>query len=542
MAECAGHEWDATLNPAARRPAPAPRVRRRGGARTPSRLEGELLQIVSAVAQLPVPSAAHAQTETDQPRYREFLDALGVAVYTTDADGRITFFNEAAATFWGRRPELGEEWCGTWRLYWPDGRPMAHDECPMATCLKENRPVRGGSAIAERPDGTRRAFVPYPTPLRDATGSLVGAVNVLVDVTERVRAEDDLRATAEALRASNAVKDEFLGLVSHELRTPVTTVFGNARLLHDRGQTISADVRQAMVADIAEDSERLLRIVENLLMLARLGAGTTLDLELEPQLLGHVVKKAVEAFSRRHPERVVTLHPWPMHVIVEADRTCLELVIENLLSNADKYSPQTEPIDVDVSADGGEARVVVMDRGIGIGAEESEQIFTPFFRGEAARPHANGLGVGLTVCRRIMEIQGGRAWAGPRTDGGAPRPASRCRWFPKGSSPGAAERGGRPGQGPGRKIAPSFGGGTPSPPVPPDHRISSVPVQTTAGPSRVVSPELARSSARGRARQASTIGSRSHRSVISRSEVATIGPAELPHVCRNGCHSRVAAS
>ena len=84
------------------------------------------------------------------------LEALPVAVYTTDAAGRITAFNDAAAAFWGRAPNLGEEcWCGSHRLFWPDGRPMAHDECPMAVTLKTGEPVRDVEAILERPDGSR---------------------------------------------------------------------------------------------------------------------------------------------------------------------------------------------------------------------------------------------------------------------------------------------------------------------------------------------------------------------------------------------------
>ena len=113
--------------------------------------------------------------------YRSFLEALGVAVYTTDADGEITYFNEAAAELWGRRPELGEEWCGSFKLFWSDGSPLAHGDCPMAIALKEGRSVRGFTAIAERPDGTRVDFQPYPTPLYDKKGQLIGAVNVLVD-------------------------------------------------------------------------------------------------------------------------------------------------------------------------------------------------------------------------------------------------------------------------------------------------------------------------------------------------------------------------
>jgi len=124
-------------------------------------------------------------------RFRELLDALPAAVYTTDAAGRITYYNEAAVELWGHRPPLGSsEWCGSWKLFWSDGTPLAHADCPMAIALKEDRPVRGIEAAAERPDGTRVPFIPYPTPLHDEAGRLVGAVNMLVDITERKRAEE----------------------------------------------------------------------------------------------------------------------------------------------------------------------------------------------------------------------------------------------------------------------------------------------------------------------------------------------------------------
>ncbi len=126
-------------------------------------------------------------------RFRELLDALPAAVYTTDVEGRITFFNEAAAELWGHRPELGRsEWCGSWRLRWPDGTPMRHDECPMAVTLREGRSVTG-EAIAERPDGTRIPFAAYPKPLRDGSGRLTGAVNTLVDISHRKAHEERQR-------------------------------------------------------------------------------------------------------------------------------------------------------------------------------------------------------------------------------------------------------------------------------------------------------------------------------------------------------------
>jgi PAS domain S-box-containing protein len=135
---------------------------------------------------------------------RELLDALPAAIYTTDAAGRLTYYNAAAVQLAGRVPRIGsDEWCATWRLYRPDGTPLPHDQCPMAVALKTGRPVRGVQAIAERPDGTRVPFMPYPTPLHDATGKIVGAVNMLVDLTERSHAEQVMQLLASIVESSD---------------------------------------------------------------------------------------------------------------------------------------------------------------------------------------------------------------------------------------------------------------------------------------------------------------------------------------------------
>jgi PAS domain S-box-containing protein len=354
----------------------------------------------------------------DDDRYREFLEALGVAVYTTDAHGRITFFNQAAAELWGRRPELGEEWCGSFKLFWSDGSPLEHGDCPMAISLKEGRAVRGFTAIAERPDGTRVDFQPFPTPLYDRDHRLIGAVNVLVDITERRRIEDELRSTAEALAQSNGVKDEFVGLISHELRTPVTTIYGNAQLLRGRLDRLDEPTRDAMVTDIAEDSERLLEIIENLLLLSRMQAGTSS--ELEPQVLTHVIRNEIRVFSRRHPQRDIRFVEVPgHHVVVEADRTHLVLLLQNLLTNAHKYGGADGAIEVALETVEDEARVRVLDRGLGLGDADPARLFSPFYRSSEAQRTASGLGLGLPVCDRIVTALGGRMWAKAREGGGA---------------------------------------------------------------------------------------------------------------------------
>jgi PAS domain S-box-containing protein len=129
---------------------------------------------------------------------QEALDALPAPVYVTDAEGRISAFNEACIAFAGRRPVVGEDrWCVTWRLYTDAGEFLPHEECPMAVAVRERRPVRGVEAIAERPDGTRLHFQPFPTPVFDEDGAFTGAVNLLLDISDR---KDSGYLTAQAMR------------------------------------------------------------------------------------------------------------------------------------------------------------------------------------------------------------------------------------------------------------------------------------------------------------------------------------------------------
>ncbi len=158
-------------------------------------------------------SAATSET------WSQLFEALPAAVYTTDASGRITFFNKAAVELAGHRPELGRDlWCVSWRLCRSDGTPLSHDECPMAVALREDRPVRGVEVIAERPDGTSVHLLPYPTPLHDSSGALIGAVNVLVDITERKQAEEAIRELNETLEQRVEQRSQVITQASTELR------------------------------------------------------------------------------------------------------------------------------------------------------------------------------------------------------------------------------------------------------------------------------------------------------------------------------------
>jgi PAS domain S-box-containing protein len=130
------------------------------------------------------------------------LGALPAAIYATDAAGRLTYHNEPAAELWGRRPEPGETpWAGPCKLVSLDGTPLPQDRSPTALALAQQRPIRGMEAIAERPDGTRVRLAFHPTPLFDPAGALIGAVDMVVDTTDRTRAEEALRARGAELEA-----------------------------------------------------------------------------------------------------------------------------------------------------------------------------------------------------------------------------------------------------------------------------------------------------------------------------------------------------
>ncbi len=165
---------------------------------------GTVLGAINCFQDITDAKRVEAALHEAQRRSMDLVSALPAALYTTDAEGRLTFFNEAAATLWGHRPALGTTlWCGSWRLLWPDGQPMPHDECPMAVALKEGRAIAGAEAIAVRPDGTRVPFLAYPTPLRDAAGAIVGAMNMLIDISGRTQTERSAQMLASIVASSD---------------------------------------------------------------------------------------------------------------------------------------------------------------------------------------------------------------------------------------------------------------------------------------------------------------------------------------------------
>lgn len=227
--------------------------------------DGELHDRANRNFSAPPPRERAARRRERERGYREVLDALPAALYTTDAVGRITYCNQAAVDLAGRRPELGkDEWCVSWRLYWPDGTPMPHDQCPMAVALKEGRSVRGEEAILERPDGTRVAFLPYPTPLRDTSGTLLGALNLLVDITDRKAAESARAYLAAIVDSSDDA------IISKDLNGIVTSWNRGAEAIF--GYSVAEMIGRSTTVLFPPD-----RLYEEDEILARLRRGEKID-------------------------------------------------------------------------------------------------------------------------------------------------------------------------------------------------------------------------------------------------------------------------
>ena len=246
---------------------------------------GEVDAVVSVTEVLLLHRVQQAEgaLHTSEAHFRAMIDALPVAIYTTDAEGRLTHFNPAAVAFSGRVPELGtDQWCVSWKLYYPDGTPMLHEDCPMAIALMEGRTVRGVEAIAERPDGTRLWFTPYPTPLRDSAGRIVGGINMLQDITERKQAEQ-ARAQLAAIVASS---DD--AIISKDLNSIITSWNRGAERLfgYTALEAIGQPVTMLMPPGRLDDEPRILeRIrrgerIDHYETVRRRKDGTLLDISL----------------------------------------------------------------------------------------------------------------------------------------------------------------------------------------------------------------------------------------------------------------------
>jgi PAS domain S-box-containing protein len=249
--------------------------------------------------------------------------------------------------------------------------------------------------VAIRRDGNEVWLALTEAVMLDPAGSVAGRIFAFRDVSRE--------------RVVEQIKSDFVATVSHELRTPLTSIYGFAETLQRGDVEFSEPERETFLRYIATESDRLIRIVDDLLSVARLEAGK-LEVTLEPTAVGAAVKEAVAAADVDEDGRHrFSVHVEPADLAVRADPEKLGQVLANLLDNAIRYSPDGGTIAVVARARPGVAEITVSDEGIGIAETDQQRVFSKFFRSERA-PAGQGTGLGLFLVRGLVAAMGGRIW------------------------------------------------------------------------------------------------------------------------------------
>jgi len=346
------------------------------------------------------------QAQQAANRLAAIVESSDDAIVSKDVNGVVRSWNRGAELLFGYTAEdmIGQ----SIRRVIPLDRQSEEDE--VLRRIRAGERIEHYETVRQRKDGTLFDISLTVSPIKDAHGRIVGASKIARDITDRKRTE-------AILRESIAAKEQFLSMVSHELRTPIAIVLGVARLLANRLDTLSADERVQALDDLVSQSERLQEVIEHLLILTRMDS--RYELALEFMRIERLTEEVVATWRRRQPGRVISLEIEADLPIAFGEPSLTRLVLDNLISNALKYSAPDGAVEVRLSSAGEAIAVEVLDRGIGMSPAEMEQAFEPFFRSGPARDKAGGMGLGLAVSRKIIQAQGGEIAVHARPGGGS---------------------------------------------------------------------------------------------------------------------------
>ena len=362
-----------------------------------------------------------AQRET--LRFKALIDQMADGVIVVDAEGRLDRTNAAAAELLGE--ELGEEPLGEWPTHFGlvsgEGRTLQPSEFPLNRALRGER-VRRATFIVRSPWGTERHLSSSAGPIVTAGGQSAGAAMVMRDISDEHQYAEMLRHTNrelrrqaemleevnQQLRQATKAKDQFLAVMSHELRTPINAIMGYSDLLDLGVKGTLNDDQRAMLSRVRETSKHLLGLINEVLDLAKIGAGR-MDLVMVDTEVGTVVDRAVQQITPLASSKGLSLRMdgEPEPAVVKADETRLTQIVINLLSNAVKFTPSGE-VGIMYGTQDDTVEIRVRDSGPGIAEDERERIFEEFYQVEGGFSRSTGgTGLGLAIARRFARLMGG---------------------------------------------------------------------------------------------------------------------------------------
>lgn len=362
--------------------------------RPPERVNSYLenVRVVAGVAALALANSRLLNAfESTGREWQRTFDAMGDGVAIISRDHVIVRANRALAEMAGvgSPDDLVGRHCH--KMF--HGEAMAIPACPLESCLSS----KDSREIERREPLFNNIWVHHRVdPILGPKEEVLGAVHSFRDIT--------------AHKETDTLKEEFIGLVSHELRNPLTVLIGALQTALEDGAKLSREDMAQLLSDAALEAHHMSDMVGNMLDLSRSDANR-LSLEIEPIDVSEVIKVMSRKFQLRYPSRAIATDLPRDLPRLRADRLRVERVLHNLLHNAIKYSPEGGEIRVAAKTTDCELVVCVKDQGIGISEEDQSGLFQPFHRAaDASKIDAQGSGLGLVVCRRIVEAHGGRLW------------------------------------------------------------------------------------------------------------------------------------
>lgn len=349
-------------------------------------------------------AAAAAVVQESEERFRQLAENIhDVFWITSHPDRQVLYVSPAYHRLWGLDASLVYGDPGAWkRLIHPDDQARVE-----AAYIAEGLTGRFDQSYRIRINGTVRWVRDRCFPLKNNAGAVYRVAGITEDITERRELEEQLRVHVQQLEAADRRKDQFLAMLGHELRNPLAPIVTMADALR-AGPPLDDRVLRG-INIIARQARQLARLIDDLLDVARITEGKIVlrrqVIDLQPAVLQAV--ESTRPFIEAHRHGVSLKFP-PHPVRVEADSVRLVQIFTNLLTNAARYTPRGGRIDVRVATDGAEALIAVKDNGVGIAPERIAGLFEPFAQShEAAARAQGGLGIGLALARRLVELHGG---------------------------------------------------------------------------------------------------------------------------------------
>ena len=353
-----------------------------------------------------------------EERFRILFELGPVAMYTVDAAGTIQEFNRNAVNLWGREPlrgDSGDTYCCAYKIYLPDGTLVPNEKNAVADVLEGRVSAAIDiEAVLERLDGSRVNVVANVVPLLNEDGDIIGAINCMVDMTYRKDIEEalfsnniELQTAKLAAEKANLAKSEFLSSMSHELRTPLNSILGFAQLI-ESGVTPLTLSQSRSIQQIVKAGWYLLELINEILDLAQIESGKQAIL-LEAMSVNEVMRECaamIEPLALKN-NIGITFNALADDAVVCADKTRFKQIMVNLLSNAIKYNKVGGTVIVDYALSQSVLRICVKDTGAGLNAEQLAQLFQPFNRLGRQATLEEGTGIGLIVCKRLIELMHG---------------------------------------------------------------------------------------------------------------------------------------